>query len=536
MNLKLKIASLTQSPNGAGCTRPTKNAKHFIDVITCRKQTMKKIIPTFFLISFALITLPATADTAQQNRQTTSTYYSTLVKQQRLSELSMLMNMMPKGGDIHHHYTGSIYTEHYLDWVAQQGYCIYRESDPSQKQEKFRVETRAQFINDTNKSCIKVDAVRQDNSFYRALLATWSMLDYEHHLSPQVAPDQHFFNTFGYFSPISKFNTNQGLKQLKERAKAENQQYLETMLKSAPITDHPQLSANIDTLRSDSKTETLYAAFKEFADFLAQDAAAQKKISDYVQEVTNDTAGLDDADFQLKLQSYASRNSAPSKVFSSLFAAFSASQDHPLIVGVNILGPENGIVALRDYDLHMHMLAYLKQRFPRVRLALHAGELRLGLVPPEQLQNHIRSAVTIAGAQRIGHGVDIMHESQPDQLLKDMKQGDVAVEINLSSNAIILGVEQQAHPVLVYLRSAVPIVISSDDMGVSRSKLSHEYLLFASRYQPSYDTLKKTVYNSIRYSFLNAADKEKQLRQLDQRFLAFETTTAQLAKREVRRF
>lgn len=503
---------------------------------------MKKIIPTFFLISFALITHLAAADTTkqtQQNRQATSNYYAKLVKQQRLSELTMLMTMLPKGGDIHHHYTGSIYAEHYLDWVAQQGYCIYRESDAQQKQEKFRIETRAQFINDANKSCIKVDAVRQDNTFYRALLATWSMLDYEHQLTAPLAPaapDQHFFNTFGYFSPISKFNTNQGLKQLKERAKAENQQYLETMLKGAPSTDHPQFSATIDALPLDASVASMHTAFKEFADFLAQDAAAQKKIANYVEEISKDVAGLDDADFQLKVQTYASRNSAPSKVFSSLFAAFAASQDHPLIVGVNILGPENGIVALRDYALHMQMFAYLKQRFPRVRLAMHAGELTLGLVPPEQLQNHIHSAVTTAGAVRIGHGVDIMYEAKPDQLLTEMKQRDVAVEINLSSNDIILGVKGQAHPILVYMRSGVPMVISSDDMGVSRNNLSHEYLLFASRYQPSYDTLKKTVYNSIRYSFLSAEDKAKQIRQLDQRFLTFEATSAQLAKREVRKF
>ncbi|MBI3713903.1 MAG: adenosine deaminase [Burkholderiales bacterium] len=497
---------------------------------------MKKIISTFFLISFALLTHSATADTAQQNRQATSNYYTKLVKQQRLSELTMLMTMLPKGGDIHHHYTGAIYAEHYLDWVAQQGYCIYRENDAQQKQEKFRIETRPQFINDTNKSCIKVDAVRQDNTFYRALLATWSMLDYEHHLTAPVAPDQHFFNTFGYFAPISKFNTNQGLKLLKERAKAENQQYLETMLKGAPSTDHPQFSATIDALPQDASVASMHAAFKEFADFLAQDASAQKKIADYMEEISKDVAGIDDNDFQIKVQTYVSRNSAPSKVFSSLFAAFSASQDHPIIVGVNILKAENDVVALRDYALHMQMFAYLKQHFPRVRLAMHAGELTLGLVSPEQLQNHIHSAVTIAGAARIGHGVDIMHEAKADQLLATMKERNIAVEINLSSNDIILGVKGQAHPILVYMRSGVPIVISSDDMGVSRNNLSHEYFLFASRYHPPYDTLKKTVYNSIRYSFLSEQDKTKQQRQLDQRFLEFEAATAKIAKGEVRKF
>jgi adenosine deaminase len=146
------------------------------------------------------------------------------------------------------------------------------------------------------------------------------------------------------------------------------------------------------------------------------------------------------------------------------------------------------------------MFAFLKQRFPKVRLSLHAGELVLGIVPPEHLQHHMRSAIRVAGAERIGHGVDIMHEANPDQLLAELKQRNVAVEINLTSNEFILGLKQQAHPVAMYLRHETPIVISSDDAGVSRSNLSREYFLFTSRYTPSYDTLKKTVYNSIRYS------------------------------------
>jgi adenosine deaminase len=102
--------------------------------------------------------------------------------------------------------------------------------------------------------------------------------------------------------------------------------------------------------------------------------------------------------------------------------------------------------------------------------------------------------------------------------------------VNLTSNAFILGVQDEAHPVTVYLRHRVPFVVSTDDAGVSRNNLSGEYVLFASRYKPSYDTLKQTVYNSIRYSFLAPQDKETQLRLLDQRFVKFEADVAALAR------
>jgi adenosine deaminase len=497
---------------------------------------MKKFILTLSVSFFSTIMLPAQAKdltgTKRADLQITRQYYAQLLNaaQPRLAELNMLMTMLPKGGDIHHHYSGAIYAETYLDWVEQQGFCIYRESDPANKQEKFRIEAKKSAAVELNKSCIKVDAVRRDNVFYRELLSIWSDKDYDNHNHQQSPPDQHFFNTFGYFSPISKFSTNAGLKILKQQAKAENQQYLETILKSAPATDHPEFSQKIDALPATASVEEQHQAFGKLADFLAHDETAQKKIADYVKELSEDAEGIDDAEFSLRMQTYVSRNSVPSRVFSGLFSAFSASQNNPLVVAVNIVGPENGLVALRDYTLHMQMFAFLKNRFPKVRLSLHAGELVLGMVTPEHLQQHIRAAVDIAGAERIGHGVDIMHETNPDQLLFDLKKRNVPIEINLTSNAFILGVQHQAHPVNLYLQHQVPIVITSDDAGVSRNNLSNEYFLFASRYKPSYDTLKKVVYNSIHYSFLSKADKVTHLRQLDQRFIKFETAVARLSQ------
>ncbi len=62
----------------------------------------------------------------------------------------------------------------------------------------------------------------------------------------------------------------------------------------------------------------------------------------------------------------------------------------------------------------MRMLAYLHERYPKVHISLHAGELVQGLVPPEGLRFHIRDSVEIAHAERIGHGVDVMNETNPE--------------------------------------------------------------------------------------------------------------------------
>ena len=154
---------------------------------------------------------------------------------------------------------------------------------------------------------------------------------------------------------------------------------------------------------------------------------------------------------------------------------------------------------------------------------MHAGEITEGYVKPEDLTYHISEAVCVARAQRIGHGVDIAYEKDNYKLLNYMSKNRVAVEINLSSNEYILGVKNDAHPLMLYKRFHVPLVISTDDAAVNRSSLTEQYVLLAARYKElSYANIKNLVYNSITYSFTGNAKKEALKKDLDERFKKFE--------------
>jgi adenosine deaminase len=139
---------------------------------------------------------------------------------------------------------------------------------------------------------------------------------------------------------------------------------------------------------------------------------------------------------------------------------------------------------------------------PSVGVALHAGELTLGLVPRAALADHVGEAVDIAHAKRIGHGVDIVYEKDRDRTLAEMRRRRVLVEINLTSNDVILGVSGKRHPILLYLRSGIPIALSTDDEGVSRIDFTHEFQRAVETYGFSYGTLKSFIRNSVEYSFL----------------------------------
>jgi adenosine deaminase len=123
------------------------------------------------------------------------------------------------------------------------------------------------------------------------------------------------------------------------------------------------------------------------------------------------------------------------------------------------------------------------------------------MVPPDGLCCHIRLAVE-AGAERIGHGVDIMYEDRPHKLLKEMAAKHVMTEINLTSNDLILGVSGKNHPFPLYRMFKVPVALSTDDEGVSRIDLTNEYVRAVQTYDLKYSDLKKMIRTGLEHAFL----------------------------------
>lgn len=479
------------------------------------------------------------ADSAVQqspnNRQATGSLYAQMLSGRSvdLAGLSLFANMLPKGGDLHHHFSGSIYAETYLDWIGQKGFCVYKTTDSGLKIEKFRVATKPQELSDAKREqCLSAQDVRKDNGFYRNLLMAWSSKDYANHYHEETAPDAHFFDTFKYFEDVATQGHQEGLVQLKHRAKQENVSYIETLLSAGPAVVKSQLQEIFSQLGDRPTQQHTDEVLTRAYELLANDADTTNKINDFADKADAIAVGIDDDQFRMRFMTYASRNSSPDVVFTRLYTSFAAAQRSQKIVGVNIVGPENGYIAMRDYALHMKMFELLSKRFPEVKRSLHAGELALGMVPPEGLRDHIQQAVMVAGAHRIGHGVDIAHETDAAKLLAFMAKNKVAVEVNITSNQDILGVSGAMHPVSIYRRFQVPMVISTDDSGVSRNNLSGEYLLFITRYQPTYDELKKTVYNSIQYSFLSDGEKRYELKKLDAKFADFESRMAEISRQK----
>jgi len=431
--------------------------------------------------------------------------------------LTAFFQQMPKGGDLHHHFSGSVYAEPLLERAIAEDFYLNIET---MAVSKTKPATGNWQTFSSLKNIGKLDFYQQQ------IMQTWSVKDY----NGSVPSDDLFFDSFMKFEPTIQGHYAEGMLELKKRAIAENVSYIETQLSTIPcdmdVADLADFNSKLRkaAAQKDEKavSKLLDELYKSFQKKDAKKYAEDFNIN-FLARLHKDLK-IDDERFTMRYQNFVLRFMEPVDLFKNLTIAFISSGESKLTAGVNIVSPEHGENSMKDYWLHMVMFKYCHSKFPDVKYTLHAGELTLGLVQPEELTWHINDAIYIAGANRIGHGVDIAYESNSYDLLKYMSKSNIPIEINLVSNEFILKVKENRHPFTLYKEFNVPIVISTDDAGILRSNMTEQYVLLAKRYPDvTYETIKKYVYNSIDYSFIQDESVKKQLlKDLDNRFKIFE--------------
>jgi hypothetical protein len=215
----------------------------------------------------------------------------------------------------------------------------------------------------------------------------------------------------------------------------------------------------------------------------------------------------------------------PHLVFAQILTGFEMVRADSRWVGLNLVMPEDALIPMRDFKLHMRMIDFLHKLYPEVKITLHAGELAEGLVPPEGLRFHIRESITNGHAMRIGHGTDIAHEDNAEDLMREMAAKGILVEVGLSSSDVILGIKGKNHPLRTYLKYRVPIALATDDEGVARSNLTNEFRKAVQEQGLDYRILKRMVHNSITHSFAEDSVKSRLSRDLETTFSRFESKT-----------
>ena len=305
-----------------------------------------------------------------------------------------------------------------------------------------------------------------------------------------------------------------------EEAATDSLLYIETLIECPTVSKKiyeiaEKYEGSLDENSSDPD-------FRSFLEYLSQNGLDEFKkeavtlCDSWIDSVSNQAT-------QLKFQLYTVRNLPPKAVLGQLILSYATASESDNIVGVNLVAPEYDELSLLYYSMHMRVCRWLSKLFPTVKLALHAGELCDKLVEDEHLKFHIFEAISVAGAKRIGHGVDLMSESNRNYIFDTMSEKPVAIEILPESNQFILGVFGDEHPFESYHRSRVPIVVASDDPGVLNTNLATQFQKLAIDFPYlCYDDFKEFAFNSIRHSFLSNELKEALVLKLENQFVEFE--------------
>ncbi len=407
-------------------------------------------------------------------------------------DLEAFLRRMPKGADLHYHEFGGIYAESWIREGAEDGLCI-------------DLARHAFVAAQPNCGAGQTPAAKAftDQNLYDSLVNAFSMRSFV----PTSGTSGHdrFFDTFDKFFLAGNHHAGERLDEIASRAAAQNEQYLEIMVT-------PDFSHTIQIAKEIGWHEDL-AQLRDalLAGGLRDDVAVARADRDQAEatrrtlEHCGTAAEMPACKVTIRYIYQILRDFPKEQVFAQTLLGFEVGSADPRFVGLTYVQPEDNTTPMADYTLQMKFMDYLHGVYPKPHINLHAGELALGLVPPEGLCCHIRLAVERGHSERIGHGVDVMYEDRPYDLLKEMAAKHVMVEINLTSNDVILGVKGKDHPFPIYRKFHVPVALSTDDEGVSRIDMTHEYVRAALTYALSYADLKQLVRTGQEHNFLPGA-------------------------------
>jgi len=406
--------------------------------------------------------------------------------------LNAFLTGFPKGADLHIHLSGAVYAESFIRAAGEDGLCV----DPM-------------ALSFAKPPCtgplVEAATVPANQDLYDRLVNAFSMRSFVP-TSGFSGHDQ-FFATFAKFGGLGKKHAGEWVDEVAGRAAAQNEQYLELM-QTPPFGHAVQLAHEIGWNGNFAEygRALLDRGLRDEVAADREDVRTAEADRRRIERCGTAQAALA-CQVKVRYIYQVLRGNPPEQVFAQTLLGFETIQasknaHEDTWVGINFVQPEDGFLSMRDYSLQMQMLNYLHSAYPKVHISLHAGELAPGLVPPEGLRFHIRQAVEWGHAERIGHGVDVMYEDDAQGLMKELARKHVMVEINLSSNEGILGIKGAEHPFPLYRAAHVPVALSTDDEGVSRIELTHEYVRAAMDYHLSYRDLKDLARTGMEHNFL----------------------------------
>jgi adenosine deaminase len=399
---------------------------------------------------------------------------------------------LPKGADLHSHLSGAIETESLITWGGLDGICVNAEA------------TAQATCTSTTRS---LTGIAPSDPLWVEVLQAWSLEGKES--APVVDRHSHFFAAFGKFFQATKRRSVDLVVEARRIAARDGVAYVELMVPLGSFTGgrvgqrHLQVGGAWDDARL-AAGRTAILADSEIATQIGRTRAELDTWERGVDEALGCGGAQPDAacDVEVRYLMQATRVQPRESVFGQFVYGFALAAADSRVVGLNLVQAEEDPLSLASYRDHMKAIGFLTAASPEINVALHAGELTEELATAEHRAFHVREAVEVAGARRIGHAVDVLEETDADALVQHMAQRGVLVEACLTSNQQLLDVEGDAHPVNELLQRGVPVALATDDQGILRTSMTDELVRAVSRQGLTYQQLKRMIRASVAHTFL----------------------------------
>ncbi|MCP3675657.1 MAG: adenosine deaminase [Gammaproteobacteria bacterium] len=401
------------------------------------------------------------------------------------TELYRLLYFMPKGGDLHNHLSGAGFSEWWYEIALSQqsrGYIYY---------------TRIQQLNcETSKNRAIID--------FRNI----SNIEFEH-LKPCVQKQ------YKKLSVLTDGEKTQWLNSLRlDKPNEGREEFFERHWQRLhALYANPWI-----------KAELLYKNMQAFAKEGLVYLEFQISLNGFVKADGSEFPEDDVADvYRRRLNQQDAKKTGITVRFQSDLLRFLPGAEKRLVfnyqfvdanpdlwVGINMVGREdhpNG-----QPKRFMATMKKMKKKYPDIKASIHAGE-------SEERNFNVRDTLMM-GADRIGHGVNLIYDKKT---MQSMEHSRHLIEINLISNLLLEYVDDYAsHPFPTYLRSGIPVTLSTDDRGMWDSTMTDEYFVATTEFDLSWQEIKLLITNSIQYGFMDEQIKSKMLSELITRLESFE--------------
>ena len=283
--------------------------------------------------------LPAYAGEAE-----TAALFDRLVAQP--PRLRVFLQAMPKGGDLHNHLWGQPYAEQFIAWAGAQDLCVSR--------------ARLALVDGPCKAPETEparDLGRRDQKLYSDLVESLSTRGRNQGLGGNdTTGHDDFFDTFGRFFPAAPASPGPMLASARTSAAANAVSYLELIQNPVAVDKAGSLALSKTWKSSDfeqdlAKIAPALPALTDAA--IAETDAMERDAQDRLHCPASAACAV-----MVRYQAFVLRSQPPAYVFGQMALAFALADKDPRYVSVNIVAPEDGAVAVADFDLHMAMYRF----------------------------------------------------------------------------------------------------------------------------------------------------------------------------------